>query len=272
MGPQIPSPIRIPHSPQYARSERVCLVVHEDPAAVRILARYVEGYRMVGAPSESRVLALVQDLHPRAILTTPERAESVAVALSLTPFDVPIIACALPRAPMPERTDGVLGYLVKPITPELLAHMMSRVEPSDEMVVLLVDDDPDAVRLLESMLSSIPKYQRFLKAYSGDQALRLMQEAVPSIAFLDLLMPEMGGRQVVSRMRADERLRQVPVVIVSAQDDTEAELGLQMEVRWRQPLTMTKAGQMLTTVLESISAHYPPGSEPPGPLAPEPPG
>ena len=45
--------------------------VHDDPAAARLMARHLEGYRVVGMPNERDVLGLVEGLHPRAVVTTP---------------------------------------------------------------------------------------------------------------------------------------------------------------------------------------------------------
>jgi CheY-like chemotaxis protein len=79
--------------------------------------------------------------------------------------------------------------MTKPILPEMAMTIMQKVAREGETTVLLVDDDPDAVRLLETMLTALPHPYKILKAYDGLQALELMRTVVPDVVFLDLLMP-----------------------------------------------------------------------------------
>ena len=53
-------------------------------------------------------------------------------------------------------------------------------------------------------------------AENGENALALMENEVPALVLLDLVMPGLGGADVLDRMRADPRLRQVPVVVLSS--------------------------------------------------------
>jgi len=162
----------------------VCLIVHDDLAVVRLLARYLEGYRVIGSPDDQEVPGLVETLHPRAIVTTPELAGQIEKQLSGVPYDVPIISCAIPSMGEQAHLESILAYLVKPLMPQALAAVMSRVERNGETKVLIVDDEPDAVRLLERMLTSLPHPYKILKAYSGRQALELAQQQVPDVAFI----------------------------------------------------------------------------------------
>jgi YesN/AraC family two-component response regulator len=61
----------------------------------------------------------------------------------------------------------------------------------------------------------LPAYQTRV-ANGGQTALNLMAEQTPSLVILDLVMPGMGGAEVLDRMRSDARWRQVPVVILSS--------------------------------------------------------
>ncbi|MBC7235359.1 MAG: response regulator [Chloroflexi bacterium] len=232
------------------------LVAHPDLAMVRILSRYLEDYRVIGLPAEE-VRTVVEELHPRAILTTPELAGPIRESLASLPYDVPLITCAMPRL-TEALADGILGYLVKPVTPEMLTTVMKRVYHNGEMTVLLVDDDPDALRLIETMLLAIPRPYRILKAYDGLQALHMMAEVKPDLVFADLLMPGMDGEEMIARMRADERLAQVPVVILSARDWSEEALtiGLPLSVHRRQPLKIGQAAACLLALLKQIAPRY----------------
>ena len=257
--------IRTEDLKQRMASQQSCLIVHDDPDIVRLLARYIEGYRVIGLPDERAVLTLTEELHPRAIIATPELAAEITERLSHLPFDIPIVSCAMPR--MRERTylQGVFSYLVKPIMPEMLTAVMKQVERDGETTVLLVDDDPDVVRLLERMLTMLPRSYKVLKAYDGLEALEVMQDELPDVVFLDLVMPALDGEQVVSRMREDERLRNVPVVIISARDRIEGKAALEtpISVRCKRPVEVARAAKCLQALLDALNPSYLPEPEEP---------
>lgn len=240
------------------RTPKSCLVVHHDPMFIRLLARYLEGYHVVGVPDEKAALPALDDLHPRAILTVHELLPRVESLLARTSYDVPIISWSTPSATDLGEPSGIIGYLVKPISAETLATVLKRVEREDEIKVLIVDDDPDTVRLLELMLTSMPRPYRILKAFDGFQALQRMQEVVPDIVLMDLLMPGLDGQQTIARMRADDRLREVPVVIISARDRSEESLtlGTPICVRRRSPIEIATGTKCLQALLDLLSPRY----------------
>ncbi len=241
-----------------SRPHESCLIVHDDPGIMRLLARRLEGYRIVGTPNPQEALRLTDELHPRAILTTPLLADGLHYQFSQASFDVPIITCSLPRMAEQGRFQGVISYLVKPIAPEALATAMRNVERDGETTVLLVDDDPDAVDLLERMLTLIPRPYNILKAYDGLQALQQMQQIVPDVVFVDLVMPGVDGSELIARMRAEERTCKVPVVVVSAQGwiEDNATLGTLIGVSCREPLSLSTGIQCLKALLDALPPRY----------------
>jgi diguanylate cyclase (GGDEF)-like protein len=79
--------------------------------------------------------------------------------------------------------------------------------------ILLVDDDPDAIKLLRRILSDAG-HLRF--ATSGEDALRLAREVVPDLMLLDAEMPGMSGFQVFDALQAEPRLVDVAVIFVTS--------------------------------------------------------
>ena len=93
------------------------------------------------------------------------------------------------------------------------------------MTILLVDDDPDIVRLLTMTLR--PEGFRLLSASDGNTALEIARAERPDLLLLDWNMPGRDGLEVCRTLRAepDPRLRDVPVVLLTAQvgaEDTAA--------------------------------------------------
>jgi adenylate cyclase len=83
--------------------------------------------------------------------------------------------------------------------------------------VLVVDDTPQNVRLLEAIL--VPRGYGVVAASSGQQALDLVAEQLPDIVLLDIMMPGMDGHEVCRRLRADPTTALLPVVMVTASGD-----------------------------------------------------
>jgi signal transduction histidine kinase/CheY-like chemotaxis protein len=83
--------------------------------------------------------------------------------------------------------------------------------------VLVVDDDPTARELMGRLLDR--EGLRMLTASNGEDALRLAREVHPAVITLDVLMPGMDGWSVLSALKADPKLHDIPVIIVSMIDD-----------------------------------------------------
>ncbi|HEY84338.1 MAG TPA: response regulator [Chloroflexi bacterium] len=88
--------------------------------------------------------------------------------------------------------------------------------------VLVVDDWPDGRKLLKRMLE-FDGYQ-LLFAGNGPEALEKAETFSPDVVLLDVMMPGMDGFEVCRRLRANPRLAEIPVVIVTALDDKASRL------------------------------------------------
>jgi two-component system cell cycle response regulator len=84
--------------------------------------------------------------------------------------------------------------------------------------VLVVDDILSNVKLLEAKLTA--EYFEVVTAFNGQECLTRMSEQVPDIVLLDVMMPGMDGFEVCRRIKADPRTAHVPVVMVTALDQS----------------------------------------------------
>src|ERR1700728_4255773 len=80
--------------------------------------------------------------------------------------------------------------------------------------VLVVDDVELNVKLLEAKLST--EYFQVIPAFNGPTALELAESELPDLILLDVMMPRLDGFEVCRRLKADERTRDIPVVMVTA--------------------------------------------------------
>ena len=250
-------------------AHRTVLVVHDDPLVLRVLARHLHGYQVIGLPKDNDLIAVVSDVHPRAVVTAPARAEAVVAAIADTPFDVPVLGCSMPDVDGASQIEGAVAYLMKPITQEIVQAILNRFHLGPEPTVLLVDDEPDAVRLLETFFESGLSQYRVLRAYSGRQALQIMQEEVPTVVFMDLVMPDLDGEGTIQKMRADPRLANVPVVIVSGHDPASQGpvLGTHISLTSIRPVTAGDGVRRVQALLDVLTPDYLPEASAPEQLA-----
>ena len=85
--------------------------------------------------------------------------------------------------------------------------------------ILIVDDEPLNVKLLEAKLSA-ENYETST-AYSGEEALEKIADAAPDLILLDIMMPDMNGYEVTQRLKDNPDSRDIPVILVTALDGTD---------------------------------------------------
>jgi DNA-binding response OmpR family regulator len=96
---------------------------------------------------------------------------------------------------------------------------------NDKPLILCADDDEDILQLVALRLTRAG--YDVMTAGDGAAALAKAQERVPAVAILDVMMPRMGGIDVVQALRADANLRDVKVILLSARvQETDKERGL----------------------------------------------
>ena len=80
--------------------------------------------------------------------------------------------------------------------------------------ILIVDDNQDSLDLMREMLQ--PHDYEVLCATSGPEAVQLLQQSIPDLVILDIMMPDMNGFAVLDCMRATPALKNVPVIFQTA--------------------------------------------------------
>jgi len=84
--------------------------------------------------------------------------------------------------------------------------------------ILIVDDTPANLHLLTNMLAE--QQYKVRPVPNGVLALRAVQSAPPDLVLLDINMPGLNGYEVCQRLKADEKTRDIPVIFLSALDET----------------------------------------------------
>ena len=90
--------------------------------------------------------------------------------------------------------------------------------PVETRKTILICDDEPALR--ELVRASLNDGYRFAEASDGFVAIELARELEPDIFILDLMLPRLGGLEVLAQLRTDEQLRDVPVLVITAWNET----------------------------------------------------
>jgi len=118
--------------------------------------------------------------------------------------------------------------------------------------ILVVDDDENILNLERTILEQ--KGFEVTAAQGGAEALKLLADKTYDLVLLDVMMPEVDGFTVCRKIKEDDRLKDVPVIFLTAKGGGEAlaegfESGAVMYIN--KPFTANKLLTIVNTMLES---------------------
>ena len=216
--------------PSGVRSERkTILVVDDEPDMAALISRYLlqEGYNTITATSGAEALKLARREHPFAItldIIMPDM-DGWEVLQDLKnnseTKDIPVIIISFSEDRETGFALGAVGYITKPVSKLLLIAEIQKLGRPEPRSVMIVDDND----LDRQEIRQIIAEEGFtvIEAEDGLACLELMKNQVPDVLVLDLMMPEPDGFTVLERIRGNPATRDLPVIIVTAKDLTEAD-------------------------------------------------
>ena len=121
--------------------------------------------------------------------------------------------------------------------------------------VMVVDDSTDELAIIKRVLVKTGRISKVKTAERGEAALDMLRKCVvfPAIIFLDLKMPGMGGIETVRQIRRDEKLRHIPVIILtnsSLESDKKAAYAAGADLFLRKAFDMDKFCEDVKSLLE----------------------
>jgi two-component system, cell cycle response regulator len=128
---------------------------------------------------------------------------------------------------------GCLGYITKPIDTKSFLETISRhltnkdntkqkeLSPSrdNRHKLLIVDDEPLNFKLLDAHLSH--EEYIIIRASSGQDALEKVDEELPDLVLLDIMMPGIDGYEVTKKLKASPKTRQIPIILITSLSGTD---------------------------------------------------
>jgi PAS domain S-box-containing protein len=211
-------------------SAAVVLVIDDDPMVADLLRRTLvkDGYRVDYAENGEKGLQLARQLRPDAItldvMMPGMDGWQVMTRLKSDPelADIPVILLSIVNDRKTGFALGATEYLTKPFDRERLTAVLGRISKKrGSRLALVVDDIADNRELLRNALEA--DGWTVEEAANGLEALERVEQRRPDTILLDLMMPEMDGIAFVERLRASERNRAIPVLVVTAKEITPAD-------------------------------------------------
>jgi len=209
---------------------KTALIVEDDRKFNNLLAFYLrqEGYEPIqhyqGAGTLERTQELMPSLITLDVMISQHEGWQILQALKSNPRtrEIPVlVVSALGNSDL-ALSLGAVDYLVKPLRQEELRSVLNRLTSSKlsprKSSVLIVDDDPELVYMVQEMLRR--ENYTSLEAFTGKDALALARQEQPDVILLDLMMPKVSGFDVLQELRADEKTKDIPVIVITAKNVT----------------------------------------------------
>ena len=206
--------------------EQIILAVEDDTKVIALYQRYLtpHGYRVVPVTDPNQALPRARELQPVAILLDimmPGR-DGWSVLEELKQDEetkhIPVIVCSILEEQERGFSLGAAAYLVKPIYQEDLLAALRQLDVIDGLrSVLLVEDNAEDRTLMRKILQEIGPLT-IHESSNGEEALAAIQRERPDLVILDLLMPGMDGFTFLEKVRGEEALRDLPIIIYTQAD------------------------------------------------------
>ncbi|MCS6870022.1 MAG: pyridoxal-phosphate dependent enzyme [Anaerolineae bacterium] len=252
------------------------VVIDDNPHDTRLIRRLLQArknYRVFESNNPIDGLDLIRQRRPDLVITDLTMPEmdgfSLLETLKADPetAHIPVIVLsgkALTAADKARLSGQIDSVWLKGdySTRELVDHVVSKLKEraaESEMVnsaepqraaeptqfvegpfkVLIVDDNPYDARLVRRILEASRKFS-VTEARTGESALKAMQEQPPDLVILDVMLPDMGGLDVLQRMRQLDQLRNVRVAVMSAKELGEIDRARLLDAVFWQKATLDR--------------------------------
>ena len=208
-------------------ARKTILVVDDEPEMAAMISRYLlqEGYNTITATSGEEALKLAAREHPYAVtldVIMPEMdGWEVLQGLKKNPEtrDIPVIIVSMSEDQATGFALGAVGYVSKPVSRGLLISEIEKIGNPRTCSIMVVDDNDIDRQELKHIIEKEGMTPILIE--SGAGCLKLIEEHIPDLLILDLIMPEMDGFAVLEKIRSTPATRDLPIIVATAKDLTE---------------------------------------------------
>jgi len=243
------------------------LVVEENDTIRSVLRDWLEtvlpGLEVIEAANHEETIALVRAREPRVILigiSSPgtDGIKAIRRIKTAVPL-VEIVALAMNSYTIYHdevRAAGASAYVsMWKMHTELLLILKRLLGPMNERkTVVCIEDEPDMIKLIKFAFER--NGFKLIGAMGGGEGLRTVRRIKPDLVLLDLMMAEVDGWQVYQQMKADDELKNIPIIIVTViEPDSVQVRSLQVHDYIRKPFIPRELVRRANAALDVETQH-----------------
>jgi CheY-like chemotaxis protein len=202
------------------------LSIDDDPDVIEILRKYLvpEGYSIAGALSGDEGLEMAVKMKPAIItldIMMPKKdGWQVLRELKQNPQtrDIPVLIHSIVDNKPLALSLGAVDVMTKPTDPKRLLSLVKKHYQSGDKFILLVDDNLDFALACKDLLKRDGLTVKI--ATRGEEVVKILQESIPSLILLDLVMPGMDGFEVVRELQHKAAWKSIPIIVLTGKSLT----------------------------------------------------
>jgi CheY-like chemotaxis protein len=205
------------------------LVVEDDRTAIQLIESQLTsaGYQVVFCIESERALEIAAQEQPQAItldlLMKPTSGWEVLLQLKkdTRTANIPVIVVSIVDHPNAGAALGADEYLVKPVDKAALLDAVERclgrrTETLQVPGILVVEDDTPTRGVIVELLRT--RGYRVVVAADGSAARAWVEQIVPELVILDLVLPKVSGFELLTEWRSNPRTADVPVFVLTSKE------------------------------------------------------
>lgn len=238
------------------KRDSIILIVDDDPMACDLQQRHLKRhhYEVVCAASGEDAIQQINQLRPDIVLLDVMLSDmsgwQVLTYIKSQPHlvHIPVIMLTMVDEKNTAYSLGATSYLSKPIDWEKLVETVNKtVRRAGRDSILVVDDDADARKLARLVLEN--EGYSIQEAENGYLGLMRVAERKPSVILLDLLMPNMNGREFLNELALNERWQDIPIIALTAMELDDQE---RQSLENRVTMIIQKGAYSIDHVLQAV--------------------
>ena len=216
-------------APEFHRAP--VLLLEDNPETLRILETYLRNteFQPILTSSVAQAEAWTNRHTPAAVVSDMYLGEDTAWGflsrLRESLPQLPLIATSIYEDSRTTAEKGADVFLPKPLERETLLHELRRLTAQTGTRRLLIVDDNDVSRYILRELLHQP-WLEIHEASNGTEALTALRDQIPDGIILDLLMPDIGGIEILRQLRSNPATESLPVLIYTSKPLSEPERAL----------------------------------------------
>jgi signal transduction histidine kinase/CheY-like chemotaxis protein len=242
-----------------AASAITVLIVDDDDTVHDVLSATLgrEGYLLLHARDGAEALTIMRRTPPDVVTLDVQMPKvdgwSVLGVMKSDPElqNIPVVMLTVVDDRNLGFSLGASEFMTKPIDRARLTALVRKLTANAQgATVLIVDDEPDVRSVIRATVEATG--MKSAEAGNGREALGwLAASKAPALILLDLMMPDMDGFEFLENIRKDDRLADIPTVVLTAKNLSERERSFLAE---RTLLVLSKSGQPIGSLGAALSA------------------